>query len=518
VKSPGSSPRAADALRGLRRGLEGARGFSLFIAVCNSPAEQRAYVARLGEAMLGVAPRVFETPPGTVDLLQSVVERFGTEPGGPLHVLGLEAILSEAADPNAFTFTLNLGRGLWRERCPAPVVFWLTEFGEGLLSRLAPDFMDWRSDTIEFPSEAPDLLPIRSEVWRAGDDGRFSAEERRRRVEELESRVAAYESSEDPGTRSVLSDWLTELGRHYLMLGEPEPSEAAFRKKIDIEESLGRPYGMAVGYGDVGGLGLFRGDLVQAEAMYQKSLALSEQAGDRGGIAVALGNLGVIFHQRGDLPAAEAAFRQSLKINEELGHSQGMAANYSSLGTIFLDRGDLDQAEAMYRQSLEINERLGRLRASAADYASRGNVAFVRGDRTQAEAWYRKSMEINERLGDRAGLADNIANLGGICLDRGDLTRAQNLYQISLELNERLGRLEALARNHEALGLICVQRADAANALERFRSAREHYRRLGAGPAVARLQGRIAEIERGAEVALAPRGRTGDASEEGRGA
>lgn len=67
-------------------------------------------------------------------------------------IVGAEQALADADQAWRFLGRLNLRRALWPERIPYPVVFWVHHRARGLLTSGAPDFFDWRSDTIEFPA------------------------------------------------------------------------------------------------------------------------------------------------------------------------------------------------------------------------------------------------------------------------------------------------------------------------------------------------------------------------------
>ncbi len=65
-------------------------------------------------------------------------------------VLGLEESNDPSDAEHPVLWTLNLSRPDWPQKLPRPVVLWVPEYMLGLLEWEAPDFLDWRSDTMNF--------------------------------------------------------------------------------------------------------------------------------------------------------------------------------------------------------------------------------------------------------------------------------------------------------------------------------------------------------------------------------
>src|SRR5210317_1057757 len=101
-------------------------------------------------------------------------------------------------------------------------------------------------------------------------------------------------------------------------------------------------------------------EMENIEEKYKKKLEMEEKLGRKEGMADAYGNLGIIYLTLGHLDNAEEMFKKSLELEEELADKEGMASDYGYLGTIYQTRSNLEQAEIMYKKSLEINQSLGR--------------------------------------------------------------------------------------------------------------------------------------------------------------
>ena len=484
ARSPSSLPASADlageSLRSLWRGLARADDFALFIAVCNSPADRTRYIELLKESLPGVHFHIVALNAGSCDPLEETIRQTGGKLRGPVMLTGLESAAPSQEDFRPVLQVLNVQRPKWPEKIPRPVVLWIPDYLLGLMGREAPDFLDWRSDTIFFPPlSEPALIAMDSTAWAGGTDGRMAEPDRRERIRELRSRLAAHSSSDDPVAQSACADWMHELGNHYSLLGEMDAAREMYEKALEISERLGRLEGMANQYGNLGLIAQTRGDLDEAEKMLRKSLEIEERLGHLEGMAAACGNLGLIYETRGDLDEAEKMLRKSLEIAERLGHLEGMAADYGNLGLVAQTRGDLDEAEKMHRKALEIDERLGHLEGMAADYGNLGLVAQTRGDLDGAEKMHRKALDINECLGRLEGMANQYGNLGALCQARGDLDEAEKMLRKSLEINERLGRLEGMANQYGNLGLVAQTRGDLDEAEKMHRKSLEINERLG---------------------------------------
>lgn len=538
-----SSDQTAKSLRALRRGLSRADTFALFIAVCNSPAQSRRAIEELQRSLPDSPLPVVTLERGVVDPLEEILRQLGDRPPGPVMVLGLEQAIPSDDPQSPVLQALNLRRSEWPILLPRPIVLWIPEYLLGILGRQAPDFLDWRSDTRFFPTlDEAELRPLLAESWRGGADGSLPAEQRRQRIEELESRLATYADSDDVTVQASRADWLSELGNHWDVLGEWDRAEQLHRQALEIHEKLERPERVAVDLGNLGviiqrrgdleqaerlhrqalemneklgrwdyvladfsNLGAvhhMRGDLEQAEQMYRRSLELSENLGRPENVAINLNNLGVIYKTRGDFEQAEQMYRRSLDLNEQLGRKENFASSLSNLGKIYETRGDLQQAEEMYRQSLKINEDLGQLDGIAEDCGALGTVYLLRGDLKEAERMYRRSLDLHEKLGRTEQVAANLLNnLGVISRMRGDLGQAEQWYRRSLEINEQRGQKESIADNYANLGEIAELRGDHATARELWRKARTLYIDLGAGDAAQEMQTWLDQLTSAASAA-----------------
>lgn len=427
----------------MRRGLQRAKGFTLFIAVCNSPATATKLIDLLRDSMPGCEIETVELDERTVDPLRDVTSRLLPGKHGPVMILGLERCCPSAAPYHPVLHVLNLQRPEWPRDLPRPVVFWIPEYLLALLGREAPDFLDWRSDTLFFTS-GEDALRNLMPIWLGGMEGRLSEAQRRTRVEELRSRIQSTVSSEDPVVLSARSGWLTELGGHLGLLGDLHGSETAFQDALTIEKRLGREGGIATVYSNLGTIDMRRGHLDKAEERFKKSLGIFEKIGDTSGMAATQSHLATVHLERGNLAEAEALLWKVIELSERTSLME-MGA-YSNLALTYLQQGRVDRAEDLLQQAIRRSEEAGDITETAAHYRVLGGIHVARGDYDRAEELFLNLLSIDERRAHREGMADDLAVLGIIYKARGNRAKAREAFGKARALYESLGIEGALSR------------------------------------------------------------------------
>ena len=439
-----------ESLRALRRGLQLAEGFAPYIAVCNGPATIRSLIDVLQESMPGVEVETIELDERMEDPLARVLDLSSPDKSGPLMILGLERSCPSTDPDHPVLHVLNLQRPEWPKRIPRPVVLWIPEYLLSLLGSEAPDFLDWRSDTLFFPSEAAELHALTSAIWVEGLDGRMPEKQRRARIEELLARLRSTSSAMDPVVQSARSTWLNELGNHLLILGHVADAEKAYKAFFDIEIGLNRRRGMSVASKNLGIIAMYRHNLKEAEERFERSLSIAREIGDLPLIASTSGNLGLIAVRRKDLVRGEELILQALDFYEQHRESKGMAIACGNLALIYLRQGRLEDAEPLLLKAISLSEEVGDRMAAAGHYRILAEAFRLRGDHSQAEELIRRALTIDEELGNQTGIAANLGRLGAIYMEQGNdaaaresVERAQNIYR-ALGLDSRAETLDNL--------------------------------------------------------------------------
>ena len=348
---------AAEPLRALRRGLTHGHRFALYIAVVKSPAQRNQLITLLGEAMPTAKLQTVTLRPDSTDILDEVQRQLGGKFSGPIMIVGLDEVIASDTVSHPILNALNLRRPDWPQLVPQAVVLWVPESLLGVLARVTPDFLDWRSDTLHFPDLQPaEFQTMQSATWDGGMDTRMPVQARLERIKELKSRVAANEHSPDPVVRSALISWLNELGLHLLLLGRTREALDCFQKELVIAREMGdrRDEGTAIGNLGIAYKNL--GDALKAIEFHEQQLKIVREIGDRRGEGNALGNLGNAHYILGDARKAIEFFEQCLVLHREIGDRRG-EGNALWNSALSLDKlGERAQAIARAEDALQIYE------------------------------------------------------------------------------------------------------------------------------------------------------------------
>jgi hypothetical protein len=316
----------AAAFRALRRGITRGRGFSLYLCACNAPPARDKLIEQLAVSLPESMVHRHEPIAGEDDLLETVAGLLADGDPGPVMIVGLEQVLAEPDWAERFLSALNLRRSEWPARVPYPVAFWLPGHLLGRLTSGAPDFFDWRSDTLEFPEISIGQTRVfATRDFFFGVDPRFSKQEQDERVAELRARLAATPNSEDEQVCRTRLQWWDELAD--LMRTRGEVDEAL---RIRTEEEL---------------------------PVYQR-------LGDVRDMAVTQGRIADILMDRGQLDEAlRIRTEEELPVYQRLGAVREMAVTQGDIADILMARGQLDEAlRIRTEEQLPVFQRLGDVR------------------------------------------------------------------------------------------------------------------------------------------------------------
>jgi tetratricopeptide (TPR) repeat protein len=429
-----------ESLQILRRGLQRAELFALFIAVSNSPATSREMIRLIQESMPSAHFETVELGENVENPLDSIVERLSRETEGSLMILGLERSNPSSLPDHPVLFALNLSRPEWPRRLPVPVVLWVPEYLLGLLEREAPDFMDWRSDTVFFPEPAAeDLVPLDARLWGGGGDRSMPEHQRRSRMEELHSRLAGQAESEDPIVLAARASWLSELGEHALLLGELVDAERYFREAFASGERLDRPGLIAPLYNSLGAVLEAQGRMEEAERLVRNGLAIEQSLGNEEGMAVDYGNLAVLLTHKSHFAEAREMFLRASEIHSRLGDTQGVARNSLNLASLELELGNLADAEEGLRRGLAMYDQIGHHQGMALAYGNLAVLLIDQGDLREAEELLREATKLSLQLGDLAGAASLHLRFGLVHARRGETAQAQEAWMRARDLYSEMG-------------------------------------------------------------------------------
>lgn len=485
---------ATDLLRTLVRGLTRAQGFSLFFAVCNQPVERERLIAMLREALPSTPWHRVQLDAQTTDVL-SELSRQVPQPQGPVLIVDLEHAVSSDRTQHPVLTRLNLQRPRWTEQLAQPVVFWVPQYVLGFFEREAPDFFDWRSNTLVFPEMAEaELEFVRRFAWSPAVDGSLTERARLARIEELRERLAKLRTGCDSVERLARASWLREMGHHLAILGNIDQALHALEESLTSFNELRDQQAKAVLIGDIARLRRLRGEVDEALRLQQERLHISKELGDDRERALTLGEIARVRAERGEVEAALELHRERLAILEALGDNRSRAVAMGDIARILEEKGKVDAALRWYRESLNVFEALGDKRARA---ITLGDIARIRADRGEVDAALESQQEvlkIGVTLGDKELCAGAKGNIARLRASKGDLNGAIELLQDALRICKELGNRFAYAVTLADIGRLRWQKGESETALQLFQEAHGVFVVLGAKREQAVTMGDMARL------------------------
>lgn len=435
INSPVEADPLAEALRSLRRGLSRASGFALFVGVVKTPAQSHRIIKLLAETMPGTPFQTFTVMPDTTDILAGIQQQLGDTIAGPVMIVGLENALSSDVPNPPILHALNLRRPDWPTLVPQPVVLWVTEFWLGELARSAPDFLDWRSDTLHFPDLEPGQLEILdAATWEGGADTKMPVAARMERIKELESLIATNEHNQDAFIRSTVAGWLNELGLHLVLLGKRREALECFQKIQSIAKQTDDKSAKIAALGNISNFYLQAGDLVQAATLKQRVLKISRKIGDKNSEAITLPGMAAIYLELGDKKKAIQLCEEALIIAREIGNRHVESITLGILGIANRKLGNLPQAIDFYQQATVLHRAIGDIKGEADCYSNLGVAYNSLGDFQKAIEFCQQSLDLYRQIGARIGEAHVLANLGVAYVNIGTFGKAMQLFEESLNI------------------------------------------------------------------------------------
>lgn len=368
--------------------------------------------------------------------LDAVLARVDRSKTGPVMIVGLERAVPSNATEHPVLAALNLSRPDWVNELPRPLVFWVPDYLLGMMGREAPDFLDWRSDTLFFPdSLGEDLLSLDSNVWLSEASLSMSEVRRRARIEELSSRIALGGDSQDPVILAARAEWLAELGQHFMLLNEWPAARESLLRSLEIERKLERREEIAYIMGDIATLDLELGEMKKAEDGFKEAISASRKIGSRRSEVISLAHLALLKFRTGHFEEAEQFCRKALNIAESLGINDIESSLYNLMLTIRLGQGDIPAARSVAEKVLSMLPQGDTSLIRSDLLRNLGTLSSLAGDLARAKKYYEEAVAITRLMGDRQGLAHSLVNLGILHLRsermkdaEGPLRQARDLY------------------------------------------------------------------------------------------
>lgn len=348
---------------------------------------------------------------------------------------------------------LNLERPLWPTSLPRAVVWWTTEDQATELLRGAPDYFDWRSGAFSFGSVEPhDYVGLENTIWNGGDDGTLPEPVRRRRVAELQQRVATNRGASDRATVQIVAQWELELANHHRFLGELDVATVVCGAVLERPADVARPATVIAALGLRGLIEWERGNLASAERTFEEVLGRVRGKEVAAAAEVStLGNLAGIALQRGHLRAAKRRFTEVLRMEKELGRPEGQANAMGNLGIIEQREGRLIEATRLYNYARDIANKIGRRDLYASMTGNLAVVELARGNVETAKRLFDASLRMHRELGQLRPQAITLTSLGIVATQQGRTEDASALLAESRDLYVRMNDARSADRVRAAI-------------------------------------------------------------------
>ncbi|BBC25599.1 hypothetical protein [Pseudanabaena sp. ABRG5-3] len=153
LTSANISPENEDLLQELSMTLDMYEGeFKLLLARCNYQDLRDRLIIRLKEIHPQPINEI-KLPRSHKDLYSYIMAQVRSETPKVLSIMGLD----ELEDLHAALLDINLNREMFRNHCPYPIVWWISDSTHKRIIRTAPDFESWTT-TLEFPIDTDELL------------------------------------------------------------------------------------------------------------------------------------------------------------------------------------------------------------------------------------------------------------------------------------------------------------------------------------------------------------------------
>jgi len=488
---------ASDGLRTLTRGLTRAQGFTLFFAVCNKPVERDQLITMLGQALPGILLHQVELTGQAMDILTELGQRY-PKPQGPVLIVNLEKAVPSDVARHEILKNLNLQRPQWPQQVQQPVVFWVPQYVLGFIEREAPDFFDWRSDTVTFPElEVEEVDHLRRFAWTPAVDGSLTKEARLARIQELRTRLKETPTSDDPVAKSARANWLHELASQLAFTGEGvDEAIQLYQEAHRLYEAIGNKQSLAITLGDIARIRTVKGEVDAALQLHQEEIAIYEALGDRRSWAMALGDIARIRAAKGELDAALQLYQERLGIFEAIGDKRSRASTLCDIARIREAKGDMDQALQLHQENLKICRELGDKRGEA---VAMGDIARIRADKGEVDAalqLHQERLGIYEALGDLEGKANAIWRIARIEVQRRQWQEAFDHLAESYGITLKLGHLEGICHAGLDLGQVLAKTGNREEGLKVLTRSHDGFLKLGRIKMARKTQAIIDEISK----------------------
>jgi len=314
----------------------------------------------------------------------------------------------------------------------------------------------------------------------------------------------AAEKAQAAGASLLLAKARREQAWLFENSGKQEMVEGAIREAKQLYIAANDRLGVA-GTSTLEAIELERhGNYLEAKKRYEEAIEIYRETGSKLSLSNEYDNLGGVGLYLGDLAGARTRYAEALATYTEIGDQNGTALAMIGLGDVSLALGKHLEAKQLYEHALEICRQLGSRGRQGEALEGAGKVLRLEGDPLGAEKNDTEAVAIFMEVGDKSEAAHVRLQLAQLWLDEGKNAEAEAFSRQSTEMfeAENAGRYAVEAKLSLCKALLAQGRIpEARKYLEQVRAAasESHNRELELNSAIiaARLEaasGNVAEL------------------------
>lgn len=363
---------------------------------------------------------------------------------------------------------------------------------------------------------------------------------------EYDQAIHAYEQAaaydHEAGHPMMAAQRYANLGHTMYARREPEKARRFFETALERYQSQGNASGEAAQYSNLGLVKGDQGEFDRAVDYFQRARKIYEDLGDRINTVIQIIRLGHVRRGQNDLNAAKAHYKDAMQQYQDLNYSLGEGDTAMELGQVNVSLGEWEEADEHFRRAKGIYEVLGHKEKEAMCLLLSAQLCHARGDGTaalsvladaaalyakidnplgvanavfqigllhfdrqrydEAEHHYRQALGIFREKADQEGVANVLANLGTLHFQTRAFDQAIKELDESLALLRQMQHPVGLAGVLTNLSFVHEARQHFSAAYDCLKEARDLYRKINAEQEVKKIDRRLTEIERQADLSL----------------
>jgi len=251
------------------------------------------------------------------------------------------------------------------------------------------------------------------------------------------------------------------------------------KEQMQLATQLNDLRGLADGYGVLGWIEEFLGNLQQAMTFFEQRSILARQLNYQRGIAYALRGLGEVATAQGRYIEANTWLQEARHIFAELGDRRYLAQIWQDLGRLAYHENHLERAEIAFQNSLAIYQEVDDRHNMADLWLDLSRLALARDDVAVAVAYQEAADRLIQDQVDRLLQATSFMNRARIALRQHHISAARRDLEQALDLFELLHHRARLVEGIDLSAAVAMAAQQPVHALHLWSAAERFRRQMG---------------------------------------